>query len=235
MTQTIVNKDYLRRNSALNPVLWDGDRLRPDVRTHLLNFAEAFRRFAKIPEGAVRDVYMVGGNTGLYYNDLSDVDVHLVIDRSALGAGDLTDEYLRDKKALWTLRHDVRVKGYQVEPYAQDTSDPLVPGQGVYSVQRGEWVQRPIETDYDPSTDPILRTRADSWRRSIDKLLSNPSSVDDLETVRRRLADMRSRSISRGGELGRDNLVFKSLRNTGHLDRITNHIRRMTSDSLSLA
>ena len=231
----IEEQTLLRHNETLNPVIWDeSGAVREDVRVHLLNFAEAWRRFAKIPESAVVDVILVGGNAGYYYNETSDLDVHLVINRSSMGLGQLTDEYLRDKKALWTIKHDVRVKGYQVEPYAQDVSERPPAGQGAYSLQRRQWIQRPINIDYDPRRDPILERRTRQWTDAIDKLTSGEHRTDDLESLKSKLADMRSKAIARGGELARDNLVFKNLRASGHLDKVQDLIRRETTDSLSL-
>lgn len=231
----LAEQPELHRNDVLNPDVWDGDSIKRDVRTALLNFAEAWRVFAKIPEDAVVDVILVGGNAGYYYNETSDLDVHLVVDRSRLGLGSLTDEYLRDKKALWTIKHDVRVKGYQVEPYAQDVSEGSPAGQGVYSLQRDQWVKRPVQSDYDPRHDTVLAEKTRRWIESIDKLTSGDHDLDDYEAIKRKLADMRTKSIAAGGELSRGNLIFKNLRMSGHLDRVQDYIRRKTTDSLSLS
>lgn len=225
----------LRRNDSLNPVLWDGDRLRPDVRVKLLNFGEAWRAFAGIPAGAVSDIVMVGGNAGLYYNDESDVDVHLIVDKSALPFGTVTEEYLRDKKALWTARYDVRIRGYQVEPYAQGLGEPFAAGQGVYSLERDAWLQRPTDSRYDPEKDRDLERRVAHWQRAIDSALSGDAGTEAMDVMRDKLSSMRGRSISRHGELGRDNLVFKALRLSGYLSRMSDYSAGKRVGELSLS
>lgn len=225
----------LRRNEVLNPILWDGDRLRPDVRIKLLNFAEAWRAFAKIPADVVSDVIMVGGNAGLFYNEASDVDVHLIVDKSALPFGEVTEEYLRDKKALWTARHDVRIKGYQVEPYAQGLGEPFAAGQGVYSLERDAWIQRPTASKYDPDSDMHLSRRVAHWQSAIEKALAGDAGVEAMDVMRDKLSEMRRRSISKYGELGRDNLVFKALRLSGHLSRMSDYSAGKKTGELSLA
>lgn len=232
--------DFLRetavfhRNSQLNPALWDGDALRPDVRTKLLNFAEAWRSFAKIPREDVLDELMVGGNAGYFYNDDSDIDVHLLIDRSALGLGSYVDDYLQDKKAEWTSRYDVRVKGYPIEPYAQDVSERFTSGQGVYSLTRGEWLQRPTDVDYDPTADERLQRRVGTLSRAIDKLIEKNADSGEFDLLKKKISDMRSRSLKRGGELGRGNLAFKILRLDGALDRMADFVKRKRAEALSL-
>lgn len=224
----------LRRNYQLNPRLWDGDTLKPEVRTALLNFAEAWRKYAGIPEGKVQDILLVGGNASFYYNDSSDIDVHLLVDRNQLGFGSLTEEHLKDKKALWSIRHDVRVKGIPVEPYAQDLSEKAPQGQGVYSLQRGVWVQRPTDSTYDPENDPELDDRVAHWQRTIDTLVNARPPVEEFDALKNKMATMRSQGIARGGELDRDNLVFKALRLSGHLDKMSEYVKRRQASDLSI-
>lgn len=229
-----IEEATFHRNGELNPALWDGDRLRPDVRTKLLNFAEAWRRFAKIPEDDVIDVLMVGGNAGLYYNEDSDIDVHLLIDRSKLGLGSYADEYLQDKKATWTSRYDVRVKGYPIEPYAQDVAEKFTSGQGVYSLLHDQWVQKPTQVDYDPTADKYLHRKVSTMERAIDKMIEDRADPDEFDLLKKKISDMRSRSLRRGGELGKGNLVFKILRLDGALDRMTDYVKKRKAESLSL-
>lgn len=231
----LLDEATLHFNPTLNKDLWDGERLKSDVRTSLLNFAEAWRRFAKIPEDAVLDVLMVGGNASYFYNESSDVDVHLLLDRQSLGFGPMTDEYLKDKKALWTQKYDVRVKGYQVEPYAQDVSETPPVGQGVYSLKRNEWVQKPAVSDYDPEKDEVLKAKVSRWTDTIDGLVKAGASPEEFGVLKNKLADMRSGSIRKGGELSRGNLVFKSLRLAGVLDRMSDYVKRREAQDISLS
>lgn len=224
----------LHRNDSLNPALWDGDRLKSDVRTALLNFAEAWRKYARIPREAVLDVLLVGGNASLYYNEASDIDVHLLVDPKMLPGGDMADEFLRDRKALWTARYNVHIKGYPVEPYAQPTTEKFPAGQGVYSLTRAAWVQRPTTSSYDPSKDPKLAKKVEAWRDAIDHAIHDEGE-EDVDALRNKLAEMRARAIRTGGELSRNNLVFKALRLSGHIDAMKSFIRRQEASRLSLS
>src|SRR5882757_1795485 len=98
-----------RFHTQLNPVLWDGERLRPQIRAKLLSFANAWGEFAKIPPNLIDDVLLVGGSAGYNYTDKSDLDVHLLLERNKLGNRDLVDELLQTKKNLWGLQHKVKI------------------------------------------------------------------------------------------------------------------------------
>lgn len=225
----------LHRNAQLNPDLWVGEALRPEVRRSLLNFAEAWRKFARIPEDAVLDILMVGGNASYFYNEASDIDVHILINKATLGFGTMTDHYLKDRKSIWSIQHDVRVKGYQVEPYAQDISEKPPQGQGVYSLLRGEWVQKPVVTDYDPAGDEELNRKVTDWQSAIDKLVDDGRGVEEFDALKRKLSEMRKNGIAAGGELSRDNLIFKALRLSGHLDKMSQYVKQKQTRDLSLA
>lgn len=222
----------VHRRPTLNPLLWEGDRLRPDVRTSLLNFSEAWRAFCRIPHEMVRDSWMLGGNAGYFYGDASDIDVHLVVDVAGLGFGPVVDEYLRDRKVVWLTKHDVRVRGYPVEPFVQDIREAPVRGQGVYSLESDRWVQRPTDSSYDPSQDPNLQAKVETWRRAVDQALDEDDP--DLDVLKRKLSGMRGEGISREGELAPENLIFKELRLSGHLDRLRSRIGDRESRELSL-
>lgn len=177
---------------------------------------------------------MVGGNASYYYNDSSDIDVHLLVDKASLGFGPLTEEHLKDKKTLWTIRHDVRVKGIPLEPYAQDVSEKAPIGQGVFSLRRNEWVQKPIDPTYDPDTDVRLERKVKDWQRAIDRLVNSRPPIEKFDGLKSRLSEMRSKGIARGGELDPDNLVFKALRFSGHLDKMSEYIKQRQAQDLSI-
>lgn len=204
------------------------------MRETLIRFGNAWRDFAKIPQQAVTDILMVGGNASYCYNDSSDIDVHLVVDRGQLGFGPIVDEFLADRKSLWTMKHAIRVKGYPVEPYAQDVSQAAPAGQGVFSLTRNEWVQKPTQTGYDPSQDTNLEGKVTHWKNTIDKALRDNRSVEEMKRLKDRISEMRKSGIALHGEFSPENLVFKALRNDGYLDKINDHARNLLDKSLSL-
>lgn len=225
----------LQRHSRLNQELWDGDTLRPEVREKLLAFSRAWGHFAKIPPELVQDVHMVGGSAGYNWTPFSDIDVHLIVDRSKLGSDRaLVDEFLATKKSYWTVAHQIKVKGLPVEPYAQDVEEASPPGQGVYSLTRGEWVQRPSWDVPNRSRDPGFRAKVQSYLDTIDDLISRDAPDEEVSALKDKLKNMRKAGISKGGEFSPENFMFKELRNNGALDRLSSFVRTRDDASLSL-
>ena len=63
------------------------------------------------------------------------------------------------------------------------------------------------------------------------------SKSDDKEAFRNiksRLKTMRSSAIEKGGEVAPENLVFKELRNRGYLDKMSQYLRKIEDEDLSL-
>ena len=74
----------LQYHDELNPKLWDKNDLKEDVRQKLLEIAKKWQEFAKIPDSAVHDIVITGGNVNRNYTDLSDIDVHFLIDNKPI-------------------------------------------------------------------------------------------------------------------------------------------------------
>jgi len=229
----------LRYNKKLNIKFWDEYEdisfLRPEVRDKLLQIGYRWADFAKIPPEAIKDIILVGGNANYNYTRFSDLDLHLVVDKTQIAdCPELLDDYLRDKKKLWALVHDIKIYSHPVELYAQDENDPLPANQGVYSVMDNEWVMKPKRAEVDLS-DPLLLRKVRAMVEKIEDLIENEADdTDVLRKLQKRIRDMRASAIQQGGEFALENLVFKELRNRGYLDKLSNHIKHLEDTNLSL-
>jgi len=222
-------------HNKLNIKFWDERGLRPEVKDKLLQIGTKWAEFAKIPSSAVKDMILVGGNANYNYTRFSDLDLHLVVDKSQIAdCPELLDDYLRDKKKLWALVHDIKIYSHPVELYAQDENDPLPANQGVYSITQDKWLMAPNKVKVDLA-DPLLIRKVRDMMEKIDDLIENEADdADVLRKLQKRIRDMRSSAIQQGGEFALENLVFKELRNRGYLDKLSNHIRHLEDTKLSL-
>lgn len=224
----------LQYHNELNPKLWDKKTLKPEVSKKLSMIAQTWAGFAKIPPKAVEDIIVVGGNANYNYTDYSDVDLHVVVDIDKLPeCKGLLDEYLRGKKQLWGLVHDIKIYGHDVELYAQDKTTPYTKGQGVYSVKHDKWLVEPKQEKVDLQ-DPAIKQKVDQYVEKIDTLISTGAEDDALEGLKTKFRDMRAAALKRGGEFSVENLVFKELRNLGYIDKVTDYIRSKQDQKLSL-
>lgn len=220
-------------HTELNPVLWEKERLRPAISSKLLGFAHAWAAFAKIPPNLIDDILLVGGSAGYNYTDKSDLDVHLLLDRNKLGKRDLVDELLQTKKNLWGLQHQVMIAGLPVEGYAQDHTEGHPKSQGIYSIQHDKWVTKPELPPIMDTNSNAFKSKVQSYIDRIDHLIKTNATLDKFKALKDRLKDMRSAGLQRGGEYDESNIVFKELRNSGVLDRMTSYVRTLEDKNLS--
>ena len=225
----------LRYHNTLNPKFWVGEAIKPEVREALLRIAEEWAEFANIPNSAIIDVILVGGNANYNYTKYSDLDLHLLVNKQDIAdCPDLIDDYLRDKKQLWSLTHDIKIYGHDVELYAQDRTDPIPSGQCVFSLMNSLWIRRPVYQEVNLS-DPGIAKKVQQYMEKIDFLIDNKADDRDaFEKLKEKLREMRASAIQRGGEFAVENLVFKELRNRGYLDKLSDHLRNLKITSLSL-
>lgn len=224
----------LQIHKTLNPLLWDGDRLKPEVRARLLAFATVFAESCHIPDGLISDVVLVGGSAGYNWTGYSDVDVHLVVDRAELGPAELVDRYLKLVKKNWALSHRVTIYGHPIEGYVQDTTEQPPAGQGVYSLKRDAWVRKPDHDAHSWTTDEAFRAKVETIENAIDHLIDTRAPLSEFGKLKKRISDMRRAGLQRGGEFSMENQVFKELRNRGTLQRMSDYVRNAQDRSLSL-
>lgn len=229
----ILEKTTLEYHDELNPSLWSGFRLKKAVRSKLLQLAREWQTFSKIPDNIVVDIIFTGGNANYNYTQVSDIDVHIVIDKNNMFPDrEFLDEYLKDKKLLWSLMRHNRVRGYQVEFYAQDQDDNLV-ASAVYSLRHDKWIKKPVHGKYN-FEDEGLEKKVQEYRTLIDTFIEKGVDAQDFEVVKSKLRELRATSLTTGDEYSEGNLIFKSLRNEGYLDKINSYLNSLKDRELSL-
>ncbi len=237
MKKKLKEESSLQYHSELNPKLWQDGKLKDEVRGKLLQIAATWMKFANIPAEAVVDIIITGGNVNYNYTPLSDVDLPIVISRDSLNPNRaLIDDYLQDKKILWTLSHqDINIYGYPVELYAQDVNEQPHENQGVYSIQRNEWIATPRNLGLDFESDTHLQKKVQFYKDLIDKMISQQATDGTFDMLKQRIKKMRGDSIAKSGEFAFGNLVFKELRNQGYLDKMDAYQRSNLDKALSLS
>lgn len=229
-----IQKLTLEYHNTLNPKIWEDEVLKSEVSTKLSMIAQTWAGFAKIPVKAIQDIILVGGNANYNYTPYSDLDLHLVIDTDKVpDCKGFLDEYLRSKKQLWGLVHDITIYGHNVELYAQDKNTPYTKGQGVYSIKDAKWLVKPQKQKVSLN-DPAVKQKVEQYAEKIDTLISSGAEYEVLEQLKIKFRDMRASALKRGGEFSVENLVFKELRNLGYIDKVTEYIRSKQDKRLSL-
>ena len=95
----------------------------------------------------IYDITLTGSNSNYNYNEYSDLDVHVLIDFKDINEDEkLVKKALDGPRFVWNLRHNVNLRGHDVEMYMQDKDEPHV-ASGLYSLKDNKWITEP---SYDP-------------------------------------------------------------------------------------
>jgi hypothetical protein len=224
----------LQYHQELNPELWTGNELKQEVKDKLIDIGKTWVEWANIPIEAVKDLILVGGNANFNYTPKSDIDVHILIDVDEIpNCPDYIDDYLKDKKQLWSMTHDIKVHGHDVEIYAQDMNDGFVQDQGVYSLTKGEWLVEPVQKEVSLD-DPHTSKKVQDYIEQIDALIASNAEDESFEKLKDKFKGMRQSDIKKAGEFSQGNLIFKELRNLGYLDKMNQYIKSKQDERLSL-
>jgi len=78
--------ESIEKHDNLNPAIWDGDKLKPEVREKLLQIVDIFKQnlIEDDIDLDIKDVYLIGSNAGYNYTKDSDIDCHIMADFSSL-------------------------------------------------------------------------------------------------------------------------------------------------------
>lgn len=222
-------------HDTLNQKLYVGESLKPEVRKRLLKIASAFIKFIKVSTG-VKDIVITGSSSNYNYsNKYSDIDLHILYDFSKIDDNvELVKEYLSAKKSLWNEAYDIKIKGVDVELYAQDIEEPHE-ATGVFSLLNNTWVRKPHRIDVKLDISGAER-KAESYMALIDNLIkSGDCSAESLEKIKEKIKKLRKAGLdSKEGEFSTENLAFKILRRSGHIQKVWDAEAKDFEDSLSL-
>ena len=128
-------------HSHLNPKIWGDELMHPDVRSDLLKIMDDFQTYMAIDDLQITDITVSGSNAAYSYTNHSDIDLHLVVDVPD-DQLQLYTELFDAKKNLYNLTRHIKVRGFDVELYVQNSKNP-VESMGIYSVLNNKWLSYP--------------------------------------------------------------------------------------------
>jgi len=224
----------LQLHKDLNPKFWQDGKLDAQVKDKLISLANYWAEYAKIPQKYIKDLVFTGGNANYNYSPQSDVDLHLLVDKSKIDCEDLIDDYILDKKNLWSSNHDVRIKGYPVEIFAQDYQQETPADQGVYSLTKDKWLVKPQKEKMDISS-KAFKHKLNHFIELINYFINkNVKDLDAIQKLKDKLRLFRTAGLKGKGEYSFENLIFKELRNLGYIEKLDNYFNSVIDQKFSL-
>ena len=234
-------------SDELNPDVWSREVIKgksqwtldEPIRKKLLNIGEDFfSKFEEIfGEREYKDIILTGSLANYNYTEFSDFDVHVIMDLKGIDDEHpkILNEAVQGIRFRWNLRHDIKIKGYDVELFLQSLDDPDA-STATYSLTNSNWIKHP---KYEvPYVDEIeLERKYLGYVYEIDELETRllfgskiPFGAKELykraKTIKEKIQKMRTESLRKEGEFSIGNLTFKKLRNTGYIEKIINTITK---------
>jgi hypothetical protein len=229
-------RDYVKATVAyhdkLNPLAWQDDRMRTEVRYKLLQIAKIFVDYLEISDFKVVDVVLTGSMANYNWTKFSDFDIHVVTRYSDLKCDDIVGAFYKAKKQIWNNEHDITIRGHEAELYVEDVKNSPHSG-GVYSILHGHWLKEP---NYDPPKidDRSVNTKVAHLLHEIDDAIASAKTSEDFKRIKDKIVKMRQTGLEKAGEFSVENLAFKVLRNLGYVDKLVTAYHQHQDQELSL-
>lgn len=200
-------------HDELNPLLWQGNHLRPDVSNKLLEIAKFFINFLDIPDLNFSHITISGSNAAYTYTKKSDIDLHILVDVPK-DQQSFMRNFFDAKKTVFNNQHNITIKGQPVELYVQFTDQPHASA-GIYNLIDKEWISEPKKQKADIN-DVDVRSKAVAYINAIEDVITR-KDIDAANKLWDKIKEDRKHGLEKAGELGTENLVFKVLRNAGFI------------------
>ena len=233
-----------KSQDTLSPMIWNNvdtktPVLKPHIRKALLAIAEEFVNFLDA-EFFIDNITFTGSLANYNWSEFSDIDLHVLVDFSQFDENyrEMYKELFSLKKTLFNSTHNITVKGYEVELYAQDITESHF-STGVYSVMFDNWVAPPEKEKFQVDKG-LLLTKVEYWMNKIDEVLdeTKQEELDDalqiIDDFKDKLKRYRSAGLEKGGEYSYENLTFKFLRRNGYIQKLFDFKNQLIDKRLSL-
>lgn len=228
----ILNEDFYT-HKELNPVLFEDNKLKPDIREALLKIADTFVNEVKENEVPLNvcDYWIVGSNAAYNYGPDSDIDVHIIVNMDSVEVNQQILTILYNyAKSSFNKDHDIKIKDHEVEVYIEDMNTTSI-SDGIYSIKQDRWIKVPQpkeENILDIKEEPEYREWEDKYRSLV------LTDTNEINKFIDELYQMRKESLAKDGEFGIGNLIFKEFRNMGRLDDLKDQIKKIESKELTV-
>ena len=251
-------KEDIEKHDTLNPKLWDGNELKPEVKEKIDLIVKDF--LDGLEEDGIKikvdDIKLVGSNCSYNYNKDSDLDIHIVADTDSLECpDDLYPLLYSAYRSIWNKNHDVTFYGIPVELYIE-TSDTVdlnqteneepreleeaskpsaLKSNGIYSVLHNKWIKEPVQADIPDLDREAFDKLFNEWEDKYFAVAEKSDvTIDEINDFIEDLYDLRKTSIAKDGEYGLGNLTFKECRALGYLDNLRQLKKEIRDRELSL-
>jgi hypothetical protein len=229
--QSFQLSDAVKFHDHLNPKIFHGQHVRPEVEKQLKIIAGDFLEELGVNGLDVQDITISGSNAAYSYTPHSDLDLHILVDMTKLHDDDMYRELFDAKKNAYNDSHDIKIHGIPVELYIQDSSQPVI-SLGEYSIKNNKWLKIPSKrrANFDQT----------ATARKYEKILAviqralKTQKLERVQNVLSTIKRYRQAGLDKGGEFGPENLAYKALRSQGYITALYKLRDELHSKELSI-
>jgi hypothetical protein len=222
----------LSMESKLNPRIWGEDNvLLPEIRQKLLQISKEFLDDIVGPI-KIKHVILTGSLCSYQWRAESDWDLHIIAEPKEDSYKDTVLDYFATKSKEFNERHNITLKGYPVEVNLKDIETEYE-NKAIYDLVKNEWLVEPREPT-NTLDDPEVLKIAHEFQNRIDDMIVRKAPLEDFKVIRDEIKLLRTNGLKEGGEYSIGNLAFKTLRYSGHLQKISDYRLNLFDKELSL-
>jgi glycosyltransferase involved in cell wall biosynthesis len=226
-------------NDTLEPQIWEGEDIKPEIRKKLIKIAMDFMDGLPI-EVDVKDITLTGSLANYNWSNYSDVDLHIIVDFLDVDENlALVKSFFDNARMKWNNDHDIKMKGYDVEIYVENEGESHK-SSGVYSLLNDDWVKRPKK--YRANIDFLA---AKHKARDIEfqvNIVSNlitarkyDTALKNIERLKTKIRNMRRAGLeSKMQEFSVENIAFKILRRNDTLGYLNDLKKKAYDDKMTV-
>ena len=135
--------------TQLDPRIWDGMQMKPEVREATLRVVDRIVADTDIAGLTLDGVDLFGSNASYEYDDASDFGVHVFVTSDSMASGPLDDVLkLLNSEVEHRQEGKITFNGVPVEvTFHSERTESYQPRQGIgqYSISEGRWVVTPVQ------------------------------------------------------------------------------------------
>ena len=216
----------LKFKKTLPPEIWENNKMRPEVREAAEAIANEFFETLELdPSIRIKDIILTGSTATYNWSEMSDFDLHILLDFNELTNLSLMEDYFKQKTRNWNNTHMIQIRGFEVEMYVQDSNEPHY-ANGIYSIMNKEWIKEPVKWRNDVDYETVQK-KAAHLMDEIDNVYDYYAEKDYrtankmAENLMNRIKKYRSAGLATGGINSVENLTFKVLRRNEYIRKLS--------------
>ena len=227
---------------SLNSQVWEkgkNPKLKREIRDRLLDISYEFIEFLDV-DLVITDIILTGSLANYNWSKYSDFDLHIVANFEQYPdiQKELYEKIFNLKKLIYNQKHDIKLKGYEVELYVQNETETHF-SSGVYSILFDEWANEPEKEKVNIDKN-LIKEKSKQWMNIIDDLLDTiedtnvKTAKEMVDKYKKKLKKYRTCGLEKGGEYSTENLVFKILRRNAYIQKLHDETSKIIDNKLSM-